>query len=98
MLWQASLRPLSVSFLFRTSGQAGAICGASHSKIDPEIFSHSACDKFFVTLATKVSHLCNILRHNETIFDIKGGFFTGPPLKVLSVRFDSSSRQKSSET
>ena len=33
----------------------------SRSKFDPELFSHSAYDKFFVTFATKVSYLtfCN---------------------------------------
>ena len=41
----------------------------SRSEFDPELFSHSAFVKFFVI---KVPYV-NILRQNETIFDIGNG-------------------------
>ena len=37
----------------------------SRSEFDPELFSHGAYDKFFVTVATKVPYLtfCDKMRH-----------------------------------
>ena len=44
----------------------------SRSEFDPEGFSHSAYDKFFFDIRDK-SAVSNILRQNETIFDIGNG-------------------------
>ena len=40
----------------------------SRSEFDPELFSHSANDKFFCEISDK-SAVFNILRQNETFFD-----------------------------
>ena len=42
----------------------------SRSEFDPELFSHSAYNKFFVTFATKVPYL-TFCDKNETIFDLE---------------------------
>ena len=42
----------------------------SRSEFDPELFSHSAYDKFFCDIRDK-SAVFNILRQNETIFDLE---------------------------
>ena len=65
-------------------------------EFDQELFSHSAYNKFFCDIRNK-SAVINVLRQNETIFDIQVGFLAGPPLIVLSVRLDSKSHQKGSQ-
>ena len=44
--------------------QAAQLAELPRSEFDPELFSHSAYDKFFVTFATKVSYLtfCDKMR------------------------------------
>ena len=44
----------------------------SRSEFDQELFSHNAYDKFFCDIRDK-SAVFNILRQNETIFDIGNG-------------------------
>ena len=50
----------------------------SHSEFDQEFFSHSANDKFFCDIRNK-SAVINVLRQNETIFDIQVGFWLVRP-------------------
>ena len=45
----------------------------SRSEFDPELFSHSAYDNFLCDIRDK-SALFNILRQNETIFDVGNGW------------------------
>ena len=87
------LLPLVFDVMVMTE-QAPTTCGAfSQPRI---IFLQCVCQVFFCDIRDK-SAVFNVLRQNETIFDIQVGFLAGPPLIVLSVRLDSKSHQKGSQ-
>ena len=69
MVKQKAIRGSSI-FLFK--GRPAQLAELSRSKFDTELFSHSAYVKFFFNIRDR-SVVFNILRQNETIFDIGNG-------------------------
>ena len=59
-------------FLVISVYRPSQLAGLSHSEFDPELFSHSAYVKFFCDIREKNAFF-NILRQNETYFDIGNG-------------------------
>ena len=53
-------------------GRPSQLAELSHSKFDPELFSHSAYVQFFCDICDK-SAVFNVLRQYETIFNIGNG-------------------------
>ena len=53
-------------------GRPAQLAELSRNEFDPELFSHSAYVKFFCDIGEKNAFF-NILRQNETYFDIGNG-------------------------
>ena len=63
---------LTLLTLFSLLTRPSQLAEFSRSEFNPELFSHSAYVKFFCDIRDK-STIFNILRQNETIFDIGNG-------------------------